>query len=86
MATMLEQTLMRELREDKKNILEALEWNRCIKCTIELQEEPGEVLITRCMKTEDIERAVNKAISLLFPGSKGSEIEIVDTILQFKIN
>lgn len=86
MATMLEQTLMRELRENKKDILEALEWNGCIKYIIELQEESGEVLITRFMTSEDIEKSVNKAISLLFPGSKSSEIKIFDTVLEFKIN
>lgn len=86
MATMLEQTLMRELRENKKDILKALEWNGCVKYTIVLQEEPDEVLITRCMTSEDIEKAVNKAISLLIPGSKGSEIKRFDTILEFVIN
>ncbi len=86
MATMLEQTLMRELRENKKDILKALELNGCVKYTIELQEEPGEVLITRCMTSENIEKAVNKAVSLLFPGCKGSEIKIFDTVLEFKIN
>ena len=86
MATRLEQTLMRNLREDKISIIGALESSSCIKYTIELKEEPGEVLIIRCMETELIEKTVNKAISLIFPGSKASNVKKYDDCLEFEIN
>lgn len=84
--TSLEKTVMRYLRENKIDIIKALERKRVESYTIELKEEPGEVLITRCMELDDIEKAVNKALALVFPGSKASNVKKYDTYLKFEIN
>jgi len=83
--TQLTKAVMRNLREDKNEVLKALERNKSIRCTIQLQEEPGEILTTRCMKKEEIERDVNKGVHLLFPGCKATDITMIDDTLDFKI-
>ena len=82
---LLARTLMRNLREDKGEILKALEKNGTIKCSIQLIEEPGEILTTCCMEKEKVEKSVNKAVHLLFPGCKATSIKMVDDTINFKI-
>ena len=84
--TSLEKIIMKDLRENKKSILEELETMGYKPYTIKFQEEEGEVLITRCMEIQEIEKAVNKAVFLIFPGCKAVKISKREIYLDFEIN
>lgn len=83
---LLTDTLIREMTEEKDQILQNLENTNSFEYAIQLIEEPGEVLITRFMSEEEIEEAVSEAITELFPGKNVSEIKTADVLLEFKIN
>ena len=84
--TSLVKIIMKDLRKNKKSILEDLENIGYKAYTIMLQEEEGEVLITRCMEIQEIEKAINKAVFLIFPGCKAVKVSKKENNLDFEIN
>ena len=82
----LTDTLVRELTEEKDWMIARLKKVDFFNYSIELTEEPGEVLITRMMSQEDIEEAVTEAIKEILPNKKVSDILSEDKFLCFKIS
>lgn len=82
---LLTDTLVRMMTEEKESILQNIQNSDEFFYTVQLVEEPGEVLITRMMSKEQIEEAVNEAVKELLPNKKVSDIVSQDVILQFKI-
>ena len=63
---MLTDTVERLIRSEKRRILRGLQKADKFGIALELLEEPGEVLITRLMKAEDITKSVEKATARIF--------------------
>ena len=82
----LTDTLIRKLAEEKDWMIARLERMDAFNYSIELTEEPGEVLITRMMPQEDIEEAVTEAIKEILPDKKVSDILSEDKFLSFIIS
>lgn len=82
----LTDTLVQELTEEKDWMSARLKKVDFFNYSIELTEEPGEVLITRMMSQEDIEETVTEAIKEVLPGKKVSDILSEDKFLCFKIS
>lgn len=81
----LKDTLVRELTGEKEQILQLLEENDELNYTIQLIEEPGEILITRLISREQIGETVSEAIGELFPGKEVCNVVVADVLLKFKI-
>ena len=60
--TQLTQTLARDLEADKAFLLTMLDIQGRVGSSVELKEEPGEILITILMKDNEIEEAVKEAV------------------------
>lgn len=82
---LLTDTLVRIMTEEKESILQNIQDSDEFFYTVQLIEEPGEVLITRMMSKEQIEEAVTEAVKEILPNKKVSDIVSQDIILQFKI-
>ena len=82
---LLTDTLVRIMSEEKESILQNIQDSDEFFYTVQLTEEPGEVLITRMMSKEQIEEAVTESIKEMFPNKNVSNIVSQDVILQFKI-
>ena len=62
-------TLVRELKKDKQWILTMLSHAEILTISVELRNEPGEILITLLMKQPEIEKAVHEATKEVFGGN-----------------
>ena len=82
---LLTDTLVRIMTEEKESIFQNIQDSNEFFYTVQLTEEPGEVLITRMMSKEQIEEAVTEAVKEMFPNKNVSNIVSQDVILQFKI-
>lgn len=88
MATMLVETLTRKITSDARAIRRKLKKGKSVSYIVELQWEPGEVLITLLMDKCQVETAVNEAlIQALSPTKcfKANNIGYGDNLIWFTI-
>lgn len=67
----LADTIIRKIATNARAIRRKVKKGKSVPCIVELSEEPGEVLITLLMEKEQVEEAVNEAVTkVLFPTKK----------------
>lgn len=64
--TQLAKTLVRDMEADMGFLLTMLDLQGRVASSVELKEEPGEILITILMKDQEVEEAVKEAVEHLF--------------------
>ena len=64
--TLLAQTLARDMGADKTFLLTMLYMRGRVGSSVELKEEPGEILITILMKDQEVAEAVKEAVKNVF--------------------